>query len=120
MCVAIVSLLMVSVVAPAATGRVAATGSLGASESRGVVNPAHLDFLVEPVEIAGRRMAIVHIYSEAPAYRWVDASGEGITALDDIARAVLVYLELGSDDRGGAGGGTGSPAAGDRDVPPDA
>jgi hypothetical protein len=51
------------------------------------------------VEIDGREMAIVHIYSEWPAYRWVDASGEGITAVDDIARAVLVYLELGRDGR---------------------
>ena len=47
------------------------------------------------------QMAIVHIYSEAPAYRWVDASGEGITALDDIARAALVYLELGRRRREG-------------------
>jgi hypothetical protein len=67
----------------------------------GLVNPAHLDFLTEPIEVGGRRMAIVHIYSEAPAYHWVDASGEGITALDDIARAALVYLELGRDGRDG-------------------
>jgi hypothetical protein len=65
----------------------------------GLVNPAHLDFLTEPIEVGGRRIAIVHIYSEYPAYRWVDASGEGITALDDIARAALVYLELGRDGR---------------------
>lgn len=64
-----------------------------------MVNPAHLDFLTEPIEVDGRRMAIVHIYSEWPAYRWVDASGEGITAVDDIARAALVYLELGRDGR---------------------
>jgi len=63
----------------------------------GMINPAHLDFLTEPIEVAGRQMAIVHIYSEWPAYRWVDASGEGISALDDIARAALVYLELGRD-----------------------
>ncbi|HEV8488815.1 MAG TPA: sugar-binding protein [Candidatus Limnocylindrales bacterium] len=67
----------------------------------GLVNPAHLDFLTEPIEVAARPMAIVHIYSEAPAYRWVDASGEGISAVDDIARAVLVYLELGSRQDGG-------------------
>lgn len=46
-------------------------------------------------------MAIVHIYSEWPAYRWVDASGEGISAVDDIARAALVYLELDRDGRDG-------------------
>lgn len=39
-------------------------------------------------------MAIVHIYSEYPEYRWVDAAGEGIAALDDVARAALVYLDL--------------------------
>jgi hypothetical protein len=67
----------------------------------GLINAAHLDFLTEPIEVGGRPMAIVHIYSEAPAYRWVDASGEGITAIDDIARAVLVYLDLGGGDGGG-------------------
>lgn len=80
---------------------VSSPGALLATARSGVVNPAHLDFLTEQVEIDGRPMAIVHIYSEAPAYRWVDASGEGISALDDIARAALVYLELG--DRGGDG-----------------
>jgi Carbohydrate family 9 binding domain-like len=67
----------------------------------GLINTAHLDFLTEPIEVAGRKMAIVHIYSEAPAYRWVDASGEGITAIDDIARAVLVYVALAGPDDGG-------------------
>ena len=67
-----------------------------------MINPAHLDFLTEPIEVDGRRMAIVHIYSEYPAYRWVDASGEGIAAVDDIARAALVYLELGRDGQDSA------------------
>lgn len=39
-------------------------------------------------------MALVHIYSEYPNYRWVDASGEGIAAVDDVARAAIVYLDL--------------------------
>jgi hypothetical protein len=39
-------------------------------------------------------VALVHIYSEHPDYRWVDASGEGIAAVDDVARAALVYLEF--------------------------
>jgi hypothetical protein len=78
-----------------------ATEPLRPTPRLGLINPAHLDFLTEPIEVAGRPMAIVHIYSEAPAYRWVDASGEGITALDDIARAALVYLELGRDGRAG-------------------
>lgn len=56
------------------------------------VNLAHLNFLVEDVEIAGQPMAITHIYSEYPHYEWVDASGEGIAAVDDAARAALVYI----------------------------
>jgi hypothetical protein len=59
---------------------------------RGDVNLAHLNFLVEDVEMAGQSMAITHIYSEYPGYKWVDASGEGIAAVDDAARAALVYL----------------------------
>ncbi|HLO16334.1 MAG TPA: hypothetical protein VK206_15990, partial [Anaerolineales bacterium] len=59
---------------------------------RGNVNLSHLNFLVEDAEIAGQPMAITHIYSEYPHYEWVDASGEGIAAVDDAARAALVYL----------------------------
>jgi hypothetical protein len=60
---------------------------------QGDVNLAHLNFLVEDVDIAGQPMAITHIYSEYPRYEWVDASGEGIAAVDDAARAALVYLD---------------------------
>jgi hypothetical protein len=58
----------------------------------GSANLQHLNFLVEDVTIAGTPMAITHIYSEFPKYEWVDASGEGIAALDDAARAAVVYL----------------------------
>lgn len=57
-----------------------------------IVNLDHLRFLTEPVNLAGQEAAIVHIYSEHPEYEWVDAAGEGIAALDDVARAALVYL----------------------------
>jgi hypothetical protein len=58
----------------------------------GLVNLDHLLFLTEPVSFDGRDVALVHIYSEHPEYEWVDASGEGIAAVDDVARAALVYL----------------------------
>lgn len=58
----------------------------------GLVNLDHLRFLTEPVAFGDLDLAIVHIYSEYPEYEWVDAAGEGITALDDVARAALVYL----------------------------
>jgi hypothetical protein len=58
----------------------------------GLVNLDHLLFLTETVQFGDRPVAIVHIYSEAPEYEWVDAAGEGITAVDDVARAAIVYL----------------------------
>ncbi|BCX06136.1 MAG: hypothetical protein KatS3mg053_4074 [Candidatus Roseilinea sp.] len=57
-----------------------------------LINLAHLDFLSEEVEIGGVPMILTHIYSEYPNYEWVDASGEGIACVDDVARAALVYL----------------------------
>ncbi len=63
-----------------------------AQEATDLVNLDHLNFLTEPVTINGKDMAIVHIYSEKPDYEWVDAAGEGITAVDDVARAAVVYL----------------------------
>jgi hypothetical protein len=58
----------------------------------GLINLEHLQRLTEIVEWDGERVALVHIYSEAPDYLWVDASGEGISCVDDAARAALVYL----------------------------
>ncbi|MHB8627868.1 MAG: sugar-binding protein [Aggregatilineales bacterium] len=57
-----------------------------------LINFDHLRFLTQPVTVAGRDMAIVHIYSEYPSYKWVDAAGEGISAVDDVARAAIAYL----------------------------
>lgn len=57
-----------------------------------LVNLDHLRFLTEPATINGQGMALVHIYSEHPEYEWVDAAGEGLSAVDDVARAAVVYL----------------------------
>ncbi|MDI9636025.1 sugar-binding protein [Geitlerinema splendidum] len=57
-----------------------------------LVNLDHLRFLTEPVTIDGRDMALVHIYSEYPNYAWVDDADEGLSAVDDVARAAVVYL----------------------------
>jgi hypothetical protein len=62
------------------------------SDSVDLVNLDHLRFLTEPVTIGDEEMALVHIYSEAPDYEWVDAAGEGLSAIDDVARAAVVYL----------------------------
>jgi hypothetical protein len=60
----------------------------------GMLNLTHLNMLSEEAQVDGRPVLITHIYSEAPRYSWVDASGEGIAALDDVARATIVYLDF--------------------------
>ncbi len=63
-----------------------------AQEETELVNLDHLIYLTEPVTIDGRAMALVHIYAEYPDYEWVDAAGEGLSCVDDVARAAIVYL----------------------------
>lgn len=71
-------------------------------QDRSVVFPnlAHLDFLSEDVELDGQQMMITHLYSEprragdpSSGYEWVGDPQEGVSALDDVARAVIVYAE---------------------------
>ena len=57
-----------------------------------LLNTQHLQHLIEDIEIDGREMSIVHIYAEAPEYSWVEAPGEGIACVDDVARAAVFYL----------------------------
>jgi hypothetical protein len=63
-----------------------------ANPEEDLVNLDHLRFLTEIVNVDGRELALVHIYSEYPDYRWVDAAGEGLACVDDVARAAIVYL----------------------------
>ncbi|MCL4548692.1 MAG: hypothetical protein M1495_09000 [Bacteroidetes bacterium] len=56
-----------------------------------LVNPSHLDELYEEIIVDGKKMAIIHIYSDYPEYRWVEAKGEGIACIDDVARAAVFY-----------------------------
>lgn len=55
-------------------------------------NLAHLDGLGETVQHNGETLRIVHIYANAPSYAWVGDDDEGIAAVDDAARAAVVYL----------------------------
>lgn len=56
-----------------------------------MANPSHLDNLYEEIEVNGKKMAIIHIYSDYPDYKWVEAKGEGIACIDDVTRAVVFY-----------------------------
>ena len=57
------------------------------------INLAHLDYLSETISLDSSDVLIVYIYADAPNYERISAEGEGITAVDDVARAALVYLK---------------------------
>jgi hypothetical protein len=63
------------------------------SQTTFTVNKSHLDYLYEEIDVDGKEMAIVHIYSNAPDYGYVDDDDEGYACIDDAARAAIFYLE---------------------------
>lgn len=63
-------------------------------------NMDHFNYLNEQVTIAGKAMFITHLYAEplnpldlGQGYKRIGDVQEGISAVDDVARAVLVYVE---------------------------
>jgi len=63
------------------------------SNDTSLVNLSHLDYLYTPVKFqTGTSAAGIFIYSEAPDYHRVGDADEGFTCVDDVARAVQVYL----------------------------
>ncbi len=66
-----------------------------AQEQSSPVNFKHLEHLTEKIELYGDSVSIVHIYSNYPGYKWIDAKesgSEGIACVDDAARAAVVSL----------------------------
>ena len=57
-----------------------------------LVNTAHLDHLYQEIKVDNTSLGIIHIYAEAPDYKWAEASGEGIACIDDAARAAVYYM----------------------------
>lgn len=57
-----------------------------------MVNTSHLDALYEQINIKGKSMGIIHIYSNYPDYKWIGDADEGIACVDDAARATVFYL----------------------------
>lgn len=58
-----------------------------------LVNSSHLDHLYEEINSEGKSLGIIHIYSEYPDYHFVGAENEGITCIDDVARALIFYIK---------------------------
>ncbi len=95
--------LAVGACAPARMASRSATGSVtghsplatGHLPTGPAANLAHLDFLGEDVVLPGAptdTLRFVHIYAEAPDWRFVGDDDEGIACVDDAARAAVVYL----------------------------
>lgn len=62
------------------------------SSSAALVNASHLDALYQKVTVADKtELGLIHIYSEYPDYRWVKDPIEGVSAIDDVARAAVFY-----------------------------
>ncbi len=58
-----------------------------------LINTSHLDHLYEQIDVKGNKLGIIHIYAEYPDYNWVGDQDEGISCVDDVARAAIFYVE---------------------------
>jgi len=63
------------------------------SNSLSMINTSHLDYLYEEINVSGKSMGIIHIYSNHPDYNWIDDADEGIACVDDAARAAQFYMK---------------------------
>jgi hypothetical protein len=67
--------------------------SQGKYNTGSIINTAHLDSLYEEINVDNKTVGIIHIYSEYPDYKWVGDTDEGIACIDDVARAVVFYID---------------------------
>ena len=63
-----------------------------------IINSSHLDGLYEEINVSGKTLGIIHIYSEYPDYTWIGDDDEGIACVDDAARALIFYLNHNQDN----------------------
>jgi len=65
------------------------------------INLDHFNHLYNEIELNGKAVGIVHIYSEYPNYDFEIEPNEGFTCVDDVARAIVMlskYLEQNEND----------------------
>lgn len=60
-------------------------------------NFAHFDHLYAERDLDGQRIGILHIYSEAPDYRFAIEPREGYTCVDDVARGIVLLAATNPD-----------------------
>jgi len=84
-----VSLLALALFACAGPHPPAATDAV-ANYSAPRVSFAHLDHMFAEATVEGERVGVLHIYSEAPDYRFAIEPNEGYACVDDVARAMVL------------------------------
>jgi len=65
------------------------------------INFDHFNHLYKEIDFKGKKVGIVHIYSEYPDYKFEIEPKEGFTCVDDVARAVVMlskYLKTNRKD----------------------
>jgi len=62
------------------------------SNQKSIINLNHLNYLYTWLKVDGQPWAGIAIYAEYPDYHYLEAPGEGLICVDDIARATIVYL----------------------------
>ncbi|MEP9402180.1 hypothetical protein [Sphingomonas sp. VNH70] len=85
---ALAGALLLALVPAAAPAQAPAAASRDATALR--VNFAHFDHLYAERDLNGERVGFVHIYSEAPDFRFAIEPREGYTCVDDVARAIVL------------------------------
>jgi hypothetical protein len=73
-----------------AAPRTASPAIDAASQATPRVSLAHLDHLFAEAVVDGERVGVLHIYSEAPDYRFAIEPREGYACVDDVARALVL------------------------------
>lgn len=59
-----------------------------------LINTSHLDNLYKEIVVGQDTVGVIQIYADYPTYNPVPAVGEGIAAVDDAARAGVLYWQL--------------------------
>ena len=76
--------------------------STDGAANKSPINLKHIMSLVDSVEVAGEQIMFIYIYAEAPDYKPVTATGEGITCVDDVGRLMEVLqveiMQFGRED----------------------
>jgi hypothetical protein len=65
-----------------------------AAVQRQPINLAHFDHLYAEATVGGERVGILHIYSEAPDYRFEIEPNEGYACVDDVARGMVLLAAM--------------------------